>query len=1328
MKNAIKFFIFIAVIGLLAMHFQADDKELFMGLEFSALTVRPNVLILMDNSGSMNNIIFYPKDGVDKEAGTTDDGYEPLVTYSGWVEDSKDHGIWDPWNHDYLDYVHETWSIGRWYKDGSATYPSSPDGDPNSAQIKEKVTDTVYRLGPTWINFNVGEKIMAASYNRSRNEATCVIKAKWQDGGENYIEVENIIGGPITSDESNIHNICFQRKDSSYDARAATLYGLEDQGEGVLDGLVRYPQNYIEWLFCHATDDNRAAVSHFSVYGTFDVNDSDPPPITNCQAPGLEPAQAVFTRIQVAREVLCRVASSVNTVVNLGLYKFNTSGSADEGAEKVDDLVDMSEEVSLVEFRKKIYGQKAETWTPLAEALADVWLYYRPAPTTKTYWPVSKEIESGTFGAINDGTLLSSPVEWWCQNNYVVLMTDGESTRDRWDRGDGETSKYEGSMFLDTDYPVKRTEPWDDWTDGWGDTDSNEANSGIPADYDASTATYCKNYTCWATSDGSDYLDDVAYFMRHTDMFPEHEDGYPDFFKDDPGDPAGMPGNQCIYTYVIGFNADNDMLREAAINGDGVYYTANDYEELVAAFESAITSILLRNFAFSAITAPKKTASIQTEGVSYIGYFMPSQAASIWEGHLLSHRLYERWGFDSDVSGVIEYSEMFDTETECLDANPGEECIRLLELAAAAEWDAATMMANRTGARSLFTYINDTLTPFTAANVNTIKPFMGAGVDENEAADIIDKLNENYFADVFHSDIAFVGPPLLGKKYLTNINPVECTDPTTDADCYEYFWDTNSSRDNVLYVGTNDGVLHMLDAEDGEELWGFVPDEVLPSLEKIVLDGEHTYTVDGRVFADDIHYRKAGATAWKSIVVFGMRRGGRAFYGLDVTDVSGQPAFLWKFMESTYSGQSFGKPIVGQVALKEGEDIVRRWVVFLAGGFEFNQENTTDPRGKGVFMVDASTGELLWMIGYNNTTGAEDSSGTTYIDTNTSDDVRYLTQAEEFNYPVPSALTVVDSDNDGLVDTMYFGNIGGHLFRTDLSGSETSTWNTTLLFRTDVQTLASGVIGEIVDTNVYDLGVNAADFEPGWTIRGTTSNALAYITDVDGAKKTLTVSPMSGTFLLDETVVARSWDPIYLQPSVAFDPCYQLWVTWGTGDRDRPRTNPTKGRFMGLRDANLSEQSLTNMLGLTWVDDELASTGVDQATYNGWYFDFIDAGEKLFDPEPVVLPGVGLGPIIYFNTYQPPTETVLGPQENPCDAPEEGDMMLYAVSITACAPDIVIGGRESGRLAGGGIHQGSEFVQYIGVGEVGSVPPLDKVIAKKLPYPGGVIFWKEKKR
>jgi len=1301
MKPQCKILLVIALAALLTLPFHADDKELFMGLEVSQNVVKPNVVFLADTSGSMNTLIHYPKNGVDGIAGTADDGFDPRISYTGsvergsefsdsgsyWVASNQSTQWFARWQHNGNAYIYDTGDLG-----GNWTGCYGSDGSPDHFQV-----------GSNAVNFVEGETIMFRDTSSPYYYALATLASKYTDGGNNWFELSDIVGGPIT-----VNGGHFQR----YPGRTPVivrLYSEYDSGN-----YTRLDEEYLKWVFIHATDEIRTAVSHHSVYGTFDVNDTSLLGATSvCDTGGGSRAMKRFTRIQVTREVLCHVARNSNLNVRMGLFSFDGSGSDyGNGGKKVEDLGDKSDASALSTYLDHVWDIEGDSNTPVAEALADVWDYLKPHPEgdddPNEFWPTDVMIDNGTISAEDS----ESPIQWWCQNNYVVVMTDGESTQDNFSN-----SKFDGSIFRSR--PVKRSEPWSDWYDGWGDLDNNDQYYGRPSSYNPDTATYCPQWTCWlGGSSGTDYLDDVAYFLRHQDLFPDE-----DFGEDTV---SGWPGEQSVYTYVIGFNQDNDMLRETAINGDGVYYTANNYDELVASFESVITSILLRNFAFSAITAPKKTASIATEGVSYVGYFMPSQAAPIWEGHLLSHRLFERWGFDSDDSGTIDYSEMFDTVEECETANPGEECTRILELAAAAEWDAATMLANRTSGRSIYTELDGTVTAFTEANKATIQPYMGTGVDETETGQIINRLNEKYFADVFHSDIAFVGPPLLGKKYIPNINPIECTDPTSDTDCYEYFQNNNSSRGRVLYVGTNDGIMHMLDAESGDELWGFIPEDILPSLAHIVLGGAHTYTVDGRVYADDIFYRKDAVRGWKSIVVYGLRRGGRSFHALDVTSVGSQPVPLWSFSDATYSGQSFAKPIVGQVQIKEGTDVVKKWVVFLAGGFEFNEENTADPRGKAVFMVDASTGELLWMTGFNQDDGAEDSVATTYIDTDTDDDIHYLTKAPVFNYAIPSALTVVDTDSNGLLDTMYFGNTGGHLFRTDISPSETDNWHTTLVYQTNVQTLASGVIDEITGGNELDVGTDASDFEAGWTVRGTTSNATGYIKEIDG--EVLTMDVTSGTFQVDETVVARSWDPIHLQPAVAYDPCYQLWVTFGTGDRDRPRTNPNKGRFIGIRDAALSGQTLSDLLELTWVDDELSATSVDQASYNGWYFDFLDGGEKLFDPEPIVLPGEGLGPIIYFNTYQPSPEVELGPQENPCAAPSEGNMMLYAVSITACAPDIVVGGRESGRLAGGGIHQGQEYVQYIGVGEVGSVPPLDQVIGKKLPYPGGVIFWKEKKR
>jgi hypothetical protein len=136
---------------------------------------------------------------------------------------------------------------------------------------------------------------------------------------------------------------------------------------------------------------------------------------------------------------------------------------------------------------------------------------------------------------------------------------------------------------------------------------------------------------------------------------------------------------------------------------------------------------------------------------------------------------------------------------------------------------------------------------------------------------------------------------------------------------------------------------------------------------------------------------------------------------------------------------------------------------------------------------------------------------------------------------------------------------------------------------------------------------------------------------------------------------------------------------------------------------------------------------------NGWFFDFPDDKEKLFDPEPLVLPDANLIPHIYFDTYQPTPEDNT-PHENPCAAPEEGIMTVYDIALTSCGTTEVISGeRVTGRIAGGGIYQGKEYVIYKSEsGNVADVPGGEggNFVAepKKLPYAGGIVFWKEKKR
>ncbi|MCU0289357.1 MAG: hypothetical protein MUF15_23535, partial [Acidobacteria bacterium] len=138
---------------------------------------------------------------------------------------------------------------------------------------------------------------------------------------------------------------------------------------------------------------------------------------------------------------------------------------------------------------------------------------------------------------------------------------------------------------------------------------------------------------------------------------------------------------------------------------------------------------------------------------------------------------------------------------------------------------------------------------------------------------------------------------------------------------------------------------------------------------------------------------------------------------------------------------------------------------------------------------------------------------------------------------------------------------------------------------------------------------------------------------------------------------------------------------------------------------------------------------------NGWYFSFPTAAEKIFDPEPLVLPDQYLNPMVYFNTYQPPTLSITN-LDNPCAAPNEGLMTLYQLTLGCGTGDGISGTNRQGRIAGGGIYGGKEYIMYEGTdGQVASVPGGDTgedsnlgTHAKSLKYPGGIVFWKEKKR
>lgn len=97
------------------------------------------------------------------------------------------------------------------------------------------------------------------------------------------------------------------------------------------------------------------------------------------------------------------------------------------------------------------------------------------------------------------------------------------------------------------------------------------------------------------------------------------------------------------------------------------------------------------------------------------------------------------------------------------------------------------------------------------------------------------------------------------------------------------------------------------------------------------------------------------------------------YYAFDFTNVTGTyPSFNWKLNASStdapnvwpYFGEPWSKMNVGRVKIN-GEE---RWVGFIGGGYNYSAAASTDMRGKGVFVVDLINGTILWSFTYGAST------------------------------------------------------------------------------------------------------------------------------------------------------------------------------------------------------------------------------------------------------------------------------------------------------------------------------------------------------------------------
>jgi len=381
-----------------------------------------------------------------------------------------------------------------------------------------------------------------------------------------------------------------------------------------------------------------------------------------------------------------------------------------------------------------------------------------------------------------------------------------------------------------------------------------------------------------------------------------------------------------------------------------------------------------------------------------------------WEGHLIAYDVTDMSPINSSYSELrtVSRSDLSDPTGREIVA-PGTEIL----------WDSGSLLAARSPAdRAIYTAVPNVAgtaldrLDFTVANVATLEPFLqDVQGDEAGLIDFVRGVDRDWkLGDINHSNPVVSGPPSgvssqMGAGY----------------DAFKLTWE---DRSKVLYVGTNDGMIHCFDVLTGRELWGFIPFNLLPKLKNMW--GVDQITMD-RYFARDVYVDGSPAVAdvliggvWKTVLVCGQGPGNGSvigggmnyYFALDVTDPE-NPLPLWELTADTM-GETWSVPDIGKVT-KDGGDA---WVAFIGSGYD-NNTDAGAVLGHVFYAVDLADGSIFWTFEAD--------------EVDTSDPARTNDQFPNIQNTLPGSPSHVDINRDGYVDRVYIGDLDGRLWKVDVT-------------------------------------------------------------------------------------------------------------------------------------------------------------------------------------------------------------------------------------------------------------------------------------------------------
>ncbi|MBW2482105.1 MAG: hypothetical protein JRF38_19110 [Deltaproteobacteria bacterium] len=405
-----------------------------------------------------------------------------------------------------------------------------------------------------------------------------------------------------------------------------------------------------------------------------------------------------------------------------------------------------------------------------------------------------------------------------------------------------------------------------------------------------------------------------------------------------------------------------DDCWHAAVNGHGKFLNSSNPKELVTAMNAVMKDIERRVFSSSgvAINGDELYQKLQPD----LLMFQASYSSEGWTGEVKAFKVDE-------ISGDVDT------------LNP--------------EWSAAqNLNAKGWNGRLIASYNGSTGIPFRFANLTDAQKTLidpNWATDDTAARNIMDYLhgdtsNEERNGGTLRSRFSVLGD-------IVHSAPV--------------------FKNDILYAGGNDGMLHAFDVHTGEELFAYVPNLVFENLSKLADPlYEHLYFVDLPATIKDV-----SLSGVDTMLVGGLAKGGRGYFALDITNltpttVPGAEMLLdnrvmWEYPDTVTPspqvndlGYSFSR-----VAVVQSNDSTNApWVVIFGNGY--NSAN-----GHAVlFILDPANGNLLKRID----TGVGDCNGL-------------------------STPTAVDVDYNDTVDYVYAGDLKGNLWKFDLTADDYNQWD-----------------------------------------------------------------------------------------------------------------------------------------------------------------------------------------------------------------------------------------------------------------------------------------------